>query len=143
MVTIVEYLFSNGCCFGHRKKAAMTPKLQPLLPNHNRESTLTFKFKGSNILSVENLASLGRILKGLFQTKERPLILSRIHETPKSILSATYYLTVSYQPRIQNSSCKKISPSRQCPETKHRSIQVAYRALTRSRTDQLPTSPKT
>lgn len=80
MVTIVEYLFSNGCCFGHRKKAAMTPKLQPLLPNHNRESTLTFKFKGSNILSVENLASLGRILKGLFQTKERPLILNRIHE---------------------------------------------------------------
>lgn len=70
MVTIVEYLFLEGCCFGHWKKVAMTLKPQLASPNHNWESTLTPMFEGSDILSVGNLASFGRILKKSISDEE-------------------------------------------------------------------------
>ncbi|KAI5982996.1 DNA polymerase phi-domain-containing protein [Pisolithus marmoratus] len=62
--TTVDYLFSKEKeSFWSPEKVAMTLKLQPLLPNHDWDSTLAPVFKGPNILSVGNLASLGRVLK--------------------------------------------------------------------------------
>ncbi|KAI6032543.1 DNA polymerase phi-domain-containing protein [Pisolithus marmoratus] len=62
--TTVDYLFSKEKeSFWSPEKVAMTLKLQPLLPNHDWDSTLAPVFKGPNILSVGNLSSLGRVLK--------------------------------------------------------------------------------
>lgn len=44
-------------------KVAITLRLQPLTPNHDWDKTLAPVFKGQNIFALNNLPSLGRILK--------------------------------------------------------------------------------
>ncbi|KAI6006406.1 DNA polymerase phi-domain-containing protein [Pisolithus marmoratus] len=59
--TTVDYLFSKEKeSFWSPERVAMTLRLQPLLPNRDWDSALAPVFKGPNILSVGNLASLGR-----------------------------------------------------------------------------------
>lgn len=44
-------------------KVAITLKLQPLLPNHHWDKTLSPVFKGQHVFAPNNLLALGKILK--------------------------------------------------------------------------------
>ncbi|KAI6150287.1 DNA polymerase phi-domain-containing protein [Pisolithus tinctorius] len=150
--TTVEYLFSKEKeSFWSPEKVAMTLKLQPLLPNHAWESTLAPVFKGSNILAVANLASLGRILKeSALDDDEAPnpgsgswnpqihfvwdMLFDRLLPTSNSKQPPQGSFREFFRIVVDDSLFSSTSSA----ERKYWGFQVFKKALTRVSTDELP-----
>ncbi|KIO06410.1 hypothetical protein M404DRAFT_24641 [Pisolithus tinctorius Marx 270] len=150
--TTVEYLFSKEKeSFWSPEKVAMTLKLQPLLPNHDWESTLAPVFKGFNILAVANLPSLGRILKeSALDDEEAPnpgsgswnpqihfvwdMLFDRLLPTSNSKQPPQGSFREFFRIVVDDSLFSSTSSA----ERKYWGFQVFKKALTRVSTDELP-----